>query len=109
MVSSSEDPALLSPIESTAKWKVIKAAGCGYKLLCVIDGLADVFILSRPSSFKWDTCGPHAILKALGGNVVSFKDCEELKYLSSGKVCNEKGIICYSSLQNYHSIQSLLF
>ncbi|KAM6231192.1 LOW QUALITY PROTEIN: inositol polyphosphate 1-phosphatase [Spheniscus humboldti] len=45
------------------------AAGAGYKMLCVILGLADAYVLSEGSTFAWDACAPHAILRALGGMV----------------------------------------
>ncbi|NXL69091.1 INPP phosphatase, partial [Chordeiles acutipennis] len=48
------------------------AAGAGYKMLCVILGLADAFVLSESSTFAWDSCAPHAILRALGGGVVAL-------------------------------------
>ncbi|XP_030584885.1 inositol polyphosphate 1-phosphatase [Archocentrus centrarchus] len=52
--------------------KVMYASGAGYKILCVIQGLADVYILSEGSTFKWDSCAPHALLRALGGGVVDL-------------------------------------
>ncbi|XP_075593704.1 inositol polyphosphate 1-phosphatase [Balearica regulorum gibbericeps] len=48
------------------------AAGAGYKMLCVILGLADVYVLSEGSTFAWDACAPHAILRALGGGTVAL-------------------------------------
>ena len=105
MVSGNEDSTFICRLESSGKWKVLKPAGCGYKLLCVIDKMADIFVLTKPSSYKWDTCGPHAILKSLGGNVISYFDSnKEIKYnkIAGAKdqfsCCNENGIIgCYSS------------
>lgn len=48
------------------------AAGAGYKMLCVILGLADAYVLSEDSTFAWDVCAPHAILRALGGGAVAL-------------------------------------
>ncbi|KAM6106248.1 LOW QUALITY PROTEIN: inositol polyphosphate 1-phosphatase [Pterocles gutturalis] len=48
------------------------AAGAGYKMLCVILGHADAYVLSEGSTFAWDTCAPHAILRALGGGAVAL-------------------------------------
>eukprot|EP00123_Amoebidium_parasiticum_P014354 comp22459_c0_seq2/m.33781 comp22459_c0_seq2/g.33781 ORF comp22459_c0_seq2/g.33781 comp22459_c0_seq2/m.33781 type:complete len:363 (-) comp22459_c0_seq2:126-1214(-) len=45
-------------------------AGAGYKLLCVASGVAGAYLLSKGSTFKWDTCAPHAILLAIGGDLV---------------------------------------
>lgn len=48
------------------------ASGAGFKILCVIQGLADLYILSEGSTFKWDSCAPHALLRALGGGMVDL-------------------------------------
>ncbi|XP_070759234.1 inositol polyphosphate 1-phosphatase isoform X2 [Enoplosus armatus] len=52
--------------------KLMYASGAGYKILCVIQGLTDVYVLSEGSTFKWDSCAPHALLRALGGGVVDL-------------------------------------
>ncbi|KAM7005656.1 inositol polyphosphate 1-phosphatase [Tautogolabrus adspersus] len=52
--------------------RLMYASGAGYKILCVIQGLADVYVLSEGSTFKWDSCAPHALLRALGGGVVDL-------------------------------------
>ena len=49
------------------------ASGAGYKILCVIEGHVDAYILTKGSTFKWDTCGPQAILKSLGGGIVDYQ------------------------------------
>ncbi|NWR39592.1 INPP phosphatase, partial [Tachuris rubrigastra] len=49
------------------------AAGAGYKMLCVILGLADAYVLSEGTTFAWDACAPHAILRALGGGLVALQ------------------------------------
>ena len=46
-------------------------------MLCVIDGRAVGYVLTSGSTFKWDTCGPHAILRALGGDVLSLSDTRD--------------------------------
>ncbi len=40
----------------------------------------------QPTALQWDTCGAHAILKALGGEVVSLASGEPLRY---GQVASE--------------------
>lgn len=52
--------------------KIMYASGAGFKILCVIQGLADAYVLSEGSTFKWDSCAPHALLRALGGGVVDL-------------------------------------
>ena len=47
-------------------------SGAGYKILCVVDGQVGAYLLSKPSTFKWDTCAPHAILNSLGGGLIDL-------------------------------------
>lgn len=80
-------------------YDIIEASGAGYKILSVITGEANAYILSKDSTFKWDTCGPQAILRGLGGDIVSFKRCtqgfiESVKYNDDVK-SNQGGIIAY--------------
>jgi inositol polyphosphate 1-phosphatase len=35
---------------------------------------------SKNTTYKWDTCGPHAILLAQGGGVISYKSLCELAH-----------------------------
>ncbi|KAK6319384.1 hypothetical protein J4Q44_G00105950 [Coregonus suidteri] len=76
VMSSSEKQAVkeaLAPL--CGPDRLMYASGAGYKILCVILGLADVYVLSEGSTFKWDSCGPHALLRALGGGMVDLKEC----------------------------------
>lgn len=43
--------------------------GAGYKCMTVVDQQADLFLYTCGTSFKWDTCAPHAILLSCGGGV----------------------------------------
>eukprot|EP00050_Salpingoeca_kvevrii_P003806 m.234413 g.234413 ORF g.234413 m.234413 type:complete len:448 (+) comp10884_c0_seq29:291-1634(+) len=56
-------------------------SGAGYKCLLVIRGLADAFVLTLSTTFKWDICGPQAILEAQGGELLHSETHEPLKYL----------------------------
>ena len=72
VVSSSEATSIVQAL-SDRGLTVQYAGGAGYKLLCVIEQVACAYIVSKSSTFKWDTCGPHAILCSMGGNLVSLK------------------------------------
>jgi len=93
--SSSEAESIQSRL-SRAGYEPVHAAGAGYKILSVIDGLACAFVLTKGSCFKWDTCAPHAALLAQGGGIVDFKKAfdkvnghytttEELKSMLAGE------------------------
>ncbi|XP_063223592.1 inositol polyphosphate 1-phosphatase [Bacillus rossius redtenbacheri] len=110
VLSSSESTALRTALRWTG-YHPAEVAGAGYKLLCVADGSADAYILSKATTFYWDTCGPHALLRALGGCVKDYDSllqtadidrCKELSYKVSevedaaqgiSKFCNHGGFI----------------
>jgi inositol polyphosphate 1-phosphatase len=71
VLSTSEDKMIQTTLGRHLK--MVYAAGAGYKILCVIDGLVSSYLLSKGSTFKWDTCGPHAILLAQGGGIVDYE------------------------------------
>lgn len=50
------------------------SAGAGHKALKVITGEVDAYVLSKGSTFKWDTCAPQAILRSLNGDIIDFKN-----------------------------------
>lgn len=72
-ISGSEDTKIKGELRHKG-YQLVEAAGAGYKTLAVITGLADAYILSKNSTFKWDTCGPQAILRALGGDLFNYTD-----------------------------------
>ena len=73
VISSSEDKELKEKLKSTGII-IHEIAAVGFKLLKVIDQTANVYLLSKGSSFKWDTCAAHGILRSMGGGVVSFQN-----------------------------------
>lgn len=73
VLSSSEKQAVKEALTSLCgPGRLMYASGAGYKILCVIQGLADAYVVSEGSTFKWDSCAPHALLRALGGGVVDL-------------------------------------
>ena len=87
--------------------------------------LADTYVNSKPSTYRWDTCGPHAILRSIGGGIISFNDAialgeEVLNQLNDkqlcysgnednkqepgiNKWCNTSGIVAYNSVQSLNN------
>lgn len=96
--------------------KLMYASGAGYKILCVIQGLADLYVLSEGSTFKWDSCAPHALLRALGGGVAnlaeSLQDSQtELTYHQPREECkgadrwaNHGGLLAYRDQARLHAV-----
>lgn len=117
MLSSSEKPVAKEALISVyGPDKLVYASGAGYKILCVIQGLADVYVLSEGSTFKWDSCAPHALLRALGGGVAdlaeSLRDGQtELTYHQPREECkgadrwaNHGGLVAYRDQAQLHSV-----
>ncbi|XP_034487106.1 inositol polyphosphate 1-phosphatase [Drosophila innubila] len=69
--SSSEDSKILQRFLDL-KYELAFSAGAGHKALKVISNDANVYMLSKGSTFRWDTCAPQAILRALGGDVLDY-------------------------------------
>ncbi|XP_073681935.1 inositol polyphosphate 1-phosphatase [Garra rufa] len=74
LLSSSEKPAVKDALTAISNSSLMYASGAGYKILCVVQGLVDVYVLSEGSTFKWDSCAPHAVLRALGGGVADLRE-----------------------------------
>lgn len=120
-ISGSEAPEVKLSLEA-AGYKLCQAAGAGYKLLCVILGIAQAYILTRDSTFKWDTCAPHAILRAQGGDIIIRKTLGDtndgVKYSTPdfdegvpdmmAQYCNRGGIVAYRSENTLENILSAL-
>ncbi|XP_014452001.3 inositol polyphosphate 1-phosphatase isoform X1 [Alligator mississippiensis] len=72
VLSGSEKPEVQQALAPLYGGRLRFASGAGYKMLCVILGLAEAYVLSEGSTYKWDSCGPHAVLRALGGGMVDL-------------------------------------
>jgi len=81
VLSTSEDAQIQHQL--SRKFTIEHAAGAGYKILCTVDHLASSYVLSRANTFKWDTCAPHAILLAMGGDVVDL--CQAVNSAAHGR------------------------
>ncbi|XP_053521108.1 inositol polyphosphate 1-phosphatase [Artibeus jamaicensis] len=75
VISTSEKEAVKAALSRVCGDSIFRAAGAGYKSLCVVQGFVDFYIFSEDTTFKWDSCAAHAILRAMGGGMVGFKEC----------------------------------
>ncbi|XP_003701005.1 inositol polyphosphate 1-phosphatase [Megachile rotundata] len=100
-----------------AGFTLVEAAGAGYKILNVALGHVDAYILSKGSTYKWDTCGPQALLRSLDGGIIEFRsfindsDSEylDIKYLStSSNFSNSNGLIAYRNFEILQTLKSIL-
>ncbi|CAL1679639.1 unnamed protein product [Lasius platythorax] len=98
-------------------FRLVEATGAGYKILSVALGEAAAYILSKGSTYKWDTCGPQALLLSVGGGIIEFKEfiinpnSENLSvnYLPIGtNFSNRAGLIAYRDPQILESFKCIL-
>ncbi len=82
-MSTSESKAVEEKL--TPDFHICYAAGAGYKVLTVVDSLVGAYVLSQASTFKWDTCSPHAVLLAMGGDLVDFSKALEAMKANQGQ------------------------
>lgn len=98
VVSSSEDEKYIKALRDLG-YTVVFSSGAGYKILKVLCGDADLFLLSKNTTFKWDTCGPHAILNAIDGGLFKIEDIIEsnniieVDYSDERDDANEGGLL----------------
>ncbi|XP_067124996.1 inositol polyphosphate 1-phosphatase [Centruroides vittatus] len=96
VMSSSDDEELVRILKQ--KYEVVFVAGAGYKLLAVCLGLADFYVLSKHSTYRWDSCAPHSLLLSLGGGIVSY---QKILATASGDLQDS---LCDLQL-SYHSVE----
>ncbi|XP_032663609.1 inositol polyphosphate 1-phosphatase [Odontomachus brunneus] len=98
-------------------FRLIEATGAGYKILSVALGQAAAYILSKNSTYKWDTCGPQALLSSTGGGIIEFKEFIirpnsenlSLNYLPVGtNFSNSRGLIAYRDPQILETFKCIL-
>uniref|UniRef100_H3BHB3 inositol-1,4-bisphosphate 1-phosphatase n=1 Tax=Latimeria chalumnae TaxID=7897 RepID=H3BHB3_LATCH len=75
VMSRSDQENLKQSLAALCGDELYYASGAGYKILCVIAGHVDAYVFSSDTTFKWDSCAPHAIVRALGGGVVDLSQC----------------------------------
>lgn len=117
LISSSESEEVKNALSNAFSLRDI--SGAGYKLLGVCQNQAEAYLLTKESNYKWDCCGPHAILRSMGGGIIKYSDLynlvksgvedfsglEQLKYhepddpdsTGAQRWCNQGGIIAYKS------------
>lgn len=73
------------------KVKIIPAAGSGYKIIQVLVGNATIY-LHNTRIKKWDLCAGDAIVKSLGGRMVTLKG-EGINYEAGTNNVVEDGLL----------------
>jgi len=107
VIGSSESPQLLDKLKK--HFKVIQAGGAGHKMMMVLEGVADIYINSTASVYYWDTCAPHALLDAVGGGVLTFKEFKEIAYSTSkAEASHADGILVYRDKKHLDTLRQCI-
>ncbi|CAH0407291.1 unnamed protein product [Chilo suppressalis] len=101
LMSNAEESKIKQKLLNSS-FNIDTAPGAGNKLMKVALGEAIGYVLSKGTTFLWDTCAPHAILKAKGGDIKTFKFNKCIKYNipecdDNQQYCNSDGIIAYAN------------
>ncbi|XP_038642450.1 inositol polyphosphate 1-phosphatase isoform X1 [Scyliorhinus canicula] len=127
VMSSSEKESIQKALAPLCGERMYYASGAGYKVLCTILGLVDAYVFTEDTTFKWDTCAPHAILKSLGGGIMNLtkalsqpndrgpRSFPELQYnkpdegaKDKEKWANTGGLVAYRSREHLEAIINAL-
>src|SRR5690606_10758025 len=84
---SHSSPALLEMIKKLKVDKTIHIGGAGYKVMNLVESIADVYCYPVKGTKKWDTCAPEAILRYFGGYLTDSYG-KEIDYSDTKNVHN---------------------
>ncbi len=59
-----------------------KSIGSSLKICLLAEGIADIYPRIAPT-MEWDTAAAHAILSSVGGNIVQFKEIDNIQKIKS--------------------------
>lgn len=112
LISASENIEIVEKFNK-ADWEVKILPGAGNKLLKVALGEVSAYIVSTPTIFRWDTCAGHAILKAKGGEILTYNNRTPITYntpltASTKDNGNLDGIIAFSNDAIYQKLNEIL-
>ncbi|XP_045494397.1 inositol polyphosphate 1-phosphatase [Colias croceus] len=112
LMSSAENEEVIEKFKNIG-WEVQSMSGAGHKLLKVALGEASAYIVSKGTTFRWDTCAPHSIICAKGGDVVCYKNHTQLKYnnpqnMDIQEYCNQFGIIAFTDSSVFEEIKDVI-
>uniref|UniRef100_S4PGK4 Inositol polyphosphate 1-phosphatase n=1 Tax=Pararge aegeria TaxID=116150 RepID=S4PGK4_9NEOP len=113
LMSGAEKPEIIEKFKA-AGCMVKSVPGAGHKLMKVALGEASAYIVSQGTTFRWDTCAPHAIVLARGGNVLCYQKHVPIRYnddddLETKEYCNKHGIIAYINEAMLDEIKHILY
>ncbi|KAJ8357942.1 hypothetical protein AAFF_G00050210 [Aldrovandia affinis] len=82
--------------------EVIRVGGAGNKIIQLVEGKASAYVFASPGCKKWDTCGPEAILHAVGGKLTDILG-KPYRYEADVKHMNSSGVLATLRNHQYYS------
>lgn len=81
-------------------------------IIFFISGEAAAYIVSKGTTFRWDTCAPHSILRSIGGDILNYTTKAPLTYndpdgSDTKQYCNAGGVIAYADQSIYKKMESI--
>lgn len=113
VLSPSEQSKYVEFLKNQLKYEIVCSSGAGYKILKVATGEAELFLLSKGTTYKWDTCGPQAILRSLDGdlfdlqNTLINKSLKKISYQDRKIIRNVGGLIAYRNIEKFKDFLKL--
>ena len=96
-----------SLVENMSNAEMLHAGGAGYKVLCLIDGIADCYIYPSLGLMRWDTCAPEAILRSMNGSLTDVFN-RSYNYERENDVANLYGLLASMNETNVFYAESLV-
>uniref|UniRef100_A0A182QV69 inositol-1,4-bisphosphate 1-phosphatase n=1 Tax=Anopheles farauti TaxID=69004 RepID=A0A182QV69_9DIPT len=113
ILSPSEQSKYIDFIRNQLKYDVIYSSGAGYKILKIATGEAELFLLSKGTTYKWDTCAPQAILRSMNGDLFNLQDTlinksvKKISYQDRKVTRNMGGLIAYQNIDKLREFLKL--
>lgn len=85
--------------------KIIRVGGAGYKVLQLLEGMANVYVFASAGCKKWDTCAPEAILEAANGVLTDISGVH-YSYNADVEHMNKFGVLATCSNELHQKIIS---
>ncbi|XP_055523899.1 inositol polyphosphate 1-phosphatase [Wyeomyia smithii] len=113
ILSPSEQSKYVEFLKNQLKYDIVYSSGAGHKILKVITGEAELFLLSKGTTYKWDTCAPQAILRSLDGELFNLqetlinKSLKKISYREKKIIRNTGGLIAYRNIEKFKDFLKL--
>lgn len=113
VLSPTEQSKYVEFLKKQLKYDIVYSSGAGYKILKVCTGEAELFLLSRANTYKWDTCAPQAILRSLDGELFDLQDTlvnkslKKISYRDTKVTRNTGGLIAYRNIEKFKDFLKL--